>query len=43
MRCGKTVQAVTEAAGVITLICTLKPHKTKQHYDDAFCMGWKEI
>ena len=42
-QCSKTAQAVTEAVGVITLVCTLPPHKNKQHYDGAFSMGWREI
>jgi hypothetical protein len=41
--CGKTAKVLSEAAGLITLVCTLEPHRGKQHYDDAFCMSWKEI
>ena len=39
--CGCTVKTVTEA-GITSLTCTLPPHEDKSHYDDVFCMGWKE-
>lgn len=40
-KCGKKVRAFLDT-GNVWLICTLAPHDGG-HYDDAFCVPWKDV
>lgn len=38
--CGRKVRAFLDC-GAVWLICTLEPDHDGTHYDDAFCVPWK--
>ena len=40
--CGRRVRAFLDC-GAVWLICTLEEDHSGNHYDDAFCVPWKEI